>query len=132
MSTSTVTLLLAFAAGLLVFGLLETPTESSLRSLRRNMLASSTSVKASDFANASGTGHKLTSATGCGRFLDANSCNSNTDERGNSCYFCTDHLEKEVCVGEDDMGYKFAPCNKWLCIDFDDPLKNDISSCERT
>lgn len=67
----------------------------------------------------------------CGSHPEEESCNANRDEGGSRCKWCTNHLEKNVCVSDDSMGYKFAPCNKWICYDKDDPEKSDLTACER-
>ena len=71
------------------------------------------------------------STTGCGQYTNEVACSMNSDSRGNGCRWCTDHLSNKICVGEDSVGYKFAPCNNWLCYDPQDPAKSDALSCER-
>ena len=36
-----------------------------------------------------------------------------------------------VCIADDSMGYKFAPCNKWTCYNEEEPEKSDVTACER-
>ena len=74
----------------------------------------------------------LEETTGCSKhYNDADACNANQDERGKGCRWCTNDLSDRVCVADDSQGYKFAPCNNWICDNEDDPMKSDIAACER-
>ena len=71
-------------------------------------------------------------SAGCSKFGDADACNASTDKLGNSCVWCTNEsYHRGLCVGDNSMGYKFAPCNNWLCHNPDEPSKSDPKSCER-
>ena len=74
---------------------------------------------------------QLKGGTGCRSFYDESACNTNKDRRGNECHWCINHLSKQVCVAGDSQGYKFAPCNYWVCFNENEPKTNDLSSCER-
>jgi len=62
---------------------------------------------------------------------DADACNSQVDENGNECRYCTNHLKQQVCVSDSSIEFKFSPCNNWLCYDDEDPSKSDVTACER-
>ena len=62
---------------------------------------------------------------------DADACNSQVDELGNECRYCTNHLKQQVCVSDSSIEFKFSPCNNWLCYDDEDPSKSDVTACER-
>jgi len=62
---------------------------------------------------------------------DADACNSQVDEMGNECRYCTNHLKQQVCVSDSSIEFKFSPCNNWLCYDDEDPSKSDVTACER-
>ena len=62
---------------------------------------------------------------------DADACNSQVDENGTECRYCTNHLKQQVCVSDSSIEFKFSPCNNWLCYDDEDPSKSDVTACER-
>ena len=97
--------------------------ESALRSLHGRLFPYSSTHKAGE--------RKLEGRTGCGLSHKENACNANQDERGNECRWCADPIHNFVCVADDSMGYKFAPCNKWTCYNEEEPEKSDVTACER-
>ena len=62
---------------------------------------------------------------------NADASNSQVDELGNECRYCTNHLKQQVCVSDSSIEFKFSPCNNWLCYDDEDPSKSDVTACER-
>lgn len=67
--------------------------------------------------------------TRCSNFGDVDACTSNKDENGNDCQWCSDPTRTEVCVTEESIVYKFAPCNMWLCYNAGEPEKSDPVTC---
>ena len=81
-------------------------------------------------SNANGIFQKTKGSSCSQHNSNESTCNSNIDEHGNKCNYCTDHLSNKVCVPETSLGYKFAPCNNWVCRG-SDPSKSDVTACER-
>ena len=89
-------------------------------------------VSAKHMVSSAKGGFSASTGSSCSQHSsNENTCNSNIDEHGNECRYCTDHLSNKVCVPETSLGYKFAPCNNWICHVRGEPSKSDVTACER-
>lgn len=105
--------------------------EPELANLRGNSDDKNNNASSSPIRQTKAIERKLQGAKECGKYYTEDSCNAKKDNKGNECQWCTDDNSNRVCVADISLGYTFAPCNNWICVNEADPSKSDLTSCER-